>query len=151
MCVKLEKLHFITLNYAQITTLHPKLFECTVCTLNYDPCYTLYPGISFTVKLDKNMEASINMKSEHMEASIFVHNPFINTLKIEFKCPYYTIQEHQLQIAFVKVNVIYLFFFTDWSLRLCPRNCTKMEASINMKSEHCPILYLLIISNYKIS
>ena len=40
----------------QIIASYPKLFKCTVCTLNYDLCYTLYPGISFTVKLVKNMK-----------------------------------------------------------------------------------------------
>ena len=52
----LGKLHFTTLNYASDYTLHPKLFECTVCTLNYDLCYILHPDISFTVKLDGNMK-----------------------------------------------------------------------------------------------
>ena len=46
------KLHFTTLNYASDYTLHHKLFECTVYTLNYDHCYTLHPNISFTVKFD---------------------------------------------------------------------------------------------------
>ena len=36
-------------------SLHHKLFECTVCTLNYDSCYTLHPYISFNVKMDRNM------------------------------------------------------------------------------------------------
>ena len=40
------------LNY----TLHHKLFECTVYTLNYDHCYTLHPRVSFTVKLDGNIK-----------------------------------------------------------------------------------------------
>ena len=53
-----EKLHFIILNYTLDYTLHPKLFkcpklfECTVCTLNYDTCYTLHLDISFTIILD---------------------------------------------------------------------------------------------------
>ena len=36
-----EKLHFTTLNYVLNYTLHLKLLECTVITLNYSPCYTL--------------------------------------------------------------------------------------------------------------
>ena len=39
-----------------------------------------------------NDDREIQLKS-------IVHNPFINTLKIEFKCPCYTLQEHQLQIS----------------------------------------------------
>ena len=52
----LEKLHFIILNYALNYILHPKLFECIICILNYDYCYTLHPIVSFTVKLDRNMK-----------------------------------------------------------------------------------------------
>ena len=37
-------------------TLHSKLFGCTVCTLNYDVCYTLHPSVCFTVKFDGNMK-----------------------------------------------------------------------------------------------
>ena len=52
------KLHFTTLNYAQDYTLlpytmhkiiHPKLFECTFCTLNYHIYHTLHPGVTFVV------------------------------------------------------------------------------------------------------
>ena len=38
----------------KFTLYHPKLFECTFCTLNYDPYYTLYPDIKFAVNLDGN-------------------------------------------------------------------------------------------------
>ena len=48
------KLHFTTLNYTPDYTLHPKLFECTLCTLNYYTNDTLHPDISFTVMLDRN-------------------------------------------------------------------------------------------------
>ena len=51
----LGKLHFITLNYILNYILHPKLFKCTVCTINYDHYYTLHHNVSFTVKLDGNM------------------------------------------------------------------------------------------------
>ena len=43
------KLHFTILNYASDYTLHPKLFERTLCTLNYHTYYTLQPGVTFTV------------------------------------------------------------------------------------------------------
>ena len=36
--------------------LHLKLFECIVCTLNYDSYYTLYLDVSFTIKFDKNVK-----------------------------------------------------------------------------------------------
>ena len=52
----LRKLYFTTLNYTPYYTLHHKLFECTVCSLHYDFCYTLYPNVNFTVKLNKNMK-----------------------------------------------------------------------------------------------
>ena len=178
----------------QIILYYPKLFECTICILNYDPCYTVHPDVSFTVKLDENMKhvtctcvllkwhklkrpksplfpiiykpfsfsffllflfsdfsqmrispflqiiilailkspnqnhpwhhhcsttvipGSTSNDDREIQLKSIVHNPFINTLKIEFKCPCYTLQEHQLQITFMKVNVIYLFYFTDWSL-----------------------------------
>ena len=38
--IYLEKLHFTILNYTSDYTLHPKLFECMFCTINYDHCYT---------------------------------------------------------------------------------------------------------------
>ena len=46
-----ENTLYYTLNY----TLHPKLFECILCTLNYDICYTSHPKVSFTIKLDGNL------------------------------------------------------------------------------------------------
>ena len=99
-----------------------------------------YPHCSTTI-----IPGSTANDNREIQLKSIVHNPFSNTLKIEFKCPCYTLQEHQLQIAFMKVNVIYLFYFTDWGLWLCPRNCTNMESSINLKSEHCPILYHQIV------
>ena len=48
------KLHFTILNYTPDYTLHPKLFECTLSTLNYHTYYTLHSDVSFTVKLDGN-------------------------------------------------------------------------------------------------
>ena len=51
---KMEKLYFFTLNYTSYYTLYHILFECTICTLNYDYCYTLYPNIKFDVNLDRN-------------------------------------------------------------------------------------------------
>ena len=48
------KLYFTTLNYTPDYTLHLKLLECTLCILNYHTYYTLYPDVSFTVKLDGN-------------------------------------------------------------------------------------------------
>ena len=48
------KLHFTTLNYTTIThcSLHPKLSECTISTLNYNPCYTLHHAVNSSVILD---------------------------------------------------------------------------------------------------
>ena len=43
------KLHFITLNYALDYILHPKLSDCTFCTINYHTYHTLYPGVIFAV------------------------------------------------------------------------------------------------------
>ena len=37
--------------YTRYYTMHLKLFECTLCTLNY---HTLYPGVTFIIKLDRN-------------------------------------------------------------------------------------------------
>jgi len=48
---KKGKLHFTTLNYILNCTLHPKILECTLCTLNY---HILHPHITFTVKLNRN-------------------------------------------------------------------------------------------------
>jgi len=48
------KLHFTTLNCTLDYTLHPTLFECTLCTLYYHNYHTLHPYVTFTVKLDKN-------------------------------------------------------------------------------------------------
>ena len=47
------KLHFTTLNYTLDYTLHHKLFECTICTINYDTYYILYSNVSFTIILDE--------------------------------------------------------------------------------------------------
>ena len=49
-----RKLYFTTLNYILYYILHHKLFKCTLCTINYDFCYTSHLNISFIVKLDKN-------------------------------------------------------------------------------------------------
>ena len=43
------KLHFITLNYTLDYTLHPKLSDCTLCTLNYHTYHTLHAGVIFVV------------------------------------------------------------------------------------------------------
>ena len=43
------KLHFTTLNYPLDYTLHPKLSDCTLCTLNYHTYHALHPGVIFTV------------------------------------------------------------------------------------------------------
>ena len=43
------KLHFTILNYALDYTLHPKLSDCTLCTLNYHTYHTLHPGVIFVV------------------------------------------------------------------------------------------------------
>ena len=45
-----EKLYFTILNYALDYTLHPKLSDCTIYTLNY---YTLHPGVIFVVIFNK--------------------------------------------------------------------------------------------------
>lgn len=34
--------------------MHPKLFKCMFCTLNYDPSYTLHPDVKFVVNLNGN-------------------------------------------------------------------------------------------------
>ena len=54
--IKIGKITLYHLNYAPYYTLHSKLFECILCTLNYDICYTLHTAISFTVKWDGNMK-----------------------------------------------------------------------------------------------
>ena len=46
------ELHFITLNYTSNYTLHHKFFEYTFCTLNHNPCYTLYLNVKFAVNLN---------------------------------------------------------------------------------------------------
>ena len=59
------KLNFITLNYISFLlikkkkrsyisfyTLHPKIFECVIFILNYDPYYTLHPNVMFAFNLD---------------------------------------------------------------------------------------------------
>ena len=45
---------FSKISYIQMNPLHSKLFECTFCTLNYNPCYTLHLNIKFVVNLDGN-------------------------------------------------------------------------------------------------
>ena len=57
----LGKLYFFTLNYTSYYTLYHILFECTICTLNYDCCYTLHPDIKFDVNLDRS--SKFNMQS----------------------------------------------------------------------------------------
>ena len=47
------KLHFTTQNYTPDYTLHPKLFECTLCTLNYHTYYTLHPSVTFVVMFNE--------------------------------------------------------------------------------------------------
>ena len=42
-----------------IYTLHPKLFECMFCTLNYDICYTLHSYVKFSINLDENLKFRI--------------------------------------------------------------------------------------------
>ena len=49
LIIKKRELHFTTLNYASDYTLHPKLFERTLCTPNYHPYHTLHPGVTFTL------------------------------------------------------------------------------------------------------
>ena len=51
--IKMKKLHFITLNYILNYILYLKLFECTLCIINYHNYHTLHSYITFTVKLDK--------------------------------------------------------------------------------------------------
>ena len=43
------KLHFTTLNYALDYTLHPKLYDCTLCTLNYYTYHALHPDVIFAI------------------------------------------------------------------------------------------------------
>ena len=52
--IMLGELHFTILNYTLDYILHPKLFKCTFCTLNYDFCYTLHLDDKFSVNLDGN-------------------------------------------------------------------------------------------------
>ena len=49
----MEKLHFTILNYALDYTLHPKLSDCTVCTLKYHIYHTLHPCVIFAVIFNK--------------------------------------------------------------------------------------------------
>ena len=49
----MEKLHFIILNYALDYTLHPKLSDCTLCTLKYHIYHTLHPCVIFAVIFNK--------------------------------------------------------------------------------------------------
>ena len=43
------KLHFTTLNYPLDYTLHHKLSDCTLCTINYHTYHALHPDVIFTV------------------------------------------------------------------------------------------------------
>ena len=43
------KLHITTLNYALNYTLHPKLSDCTLCTLNHYTYHALHPSVIFAV------------------------------------------------------------------------------------------------------
>ena len=45
----LGKLHITTLNYALDYTLHPKLSDCTLCTLNYHTYHVLHSDVIFAV------------------------------------------------------------------------------------------------------
>ena len=51
------KLYFTTLNYAPNYTLHPKLFECTFCTLNYHTLHSklshFAPWCNFAIMFDR--------------------------------------------------------------------------------------------------
>ena len=47
------KLHFTTLNYALDYTLHPKLSDCTLCTLNYYTYHILHPNVIVAVIFNK--------------------------------------------------------------------------------------------------
>ena len=49
----MEKLHFTILNYALDYTLHPKLSDCTLCTLKYHIYHTLHPCVIFAVIFNK--------------------------------------------------------------------------------------------------
>ena len=49
----LEKLHFTILNYAPDYTLHSKLFEHTVCTLNYHTYNILHLGVTFAIMFNR--------------------------------------------------------------------------------------------------
>ena len=45
-----RKLHFITQNYALDYTLHHKLSNCALCSLNH---HTLYPGVIFSITFNR--------------------------------------------------------------------------------------------------
>ena len=49
------KLHITTRNYALNYILYPKLYECTLCTLNYYTYHTLHPSITFAVTFDRSL------------------------------------------------------------------------------------------------
>ena len=49
----MEKLHFITLNYPLDYTLHSRLSDCTLYTLNYHTYHALHPDVIFTVIFNK--------------------------------------------------------------------------------------------------
>ena len=48
------KLHFTTLNYPLDYTLHPKLSDCTLCTLNYHTYHALHPDVIFLLYLTES-------------------------------------------------------------------------------------------------
>ena len=64
--------------------LHSKLFECTFCTLNYYPCYTLHPVIKFAINL--------NGKILHHVKDLIAHllNPLKTKDKLHFTTLNYT-------------------------------------------------------------
>ena len=49
----IKKIKQHTLNYAPGYTLHPKLFECTLCTINYYTYNTSHPGVTFAFMFNK--------------------------------------------------------------------------------------------------
>ena len=40
-------------------TMHPKLFECMFCILNYDICYSLHLDVKFAVSLDRDLKFKV--------------------------------------------------------------------------------------------
>ena len=49
-----RKLYHTTLNYALDYTLHHKLFDCTLCTINYHTYHALHPDVIFAVILTES-------------------------------------------------------------------------------------------------